>query len=143
MRVIALGEFIPYHILTDPIKEKLGTSSIEEGEPEQKKSVISGMGVMLVVLIFILLLAVLTISLIRFCKCSSKLYKVFLKVKTKLFWNMFLRYILTSYLKTSLSVLAALSLISFRDTKHVIDAVTSILLITVLMAIPIFFAYIL
>ena len=84
LRVIALGEFIPYHILTDPIKEKLGTSSIEEGEPEEKKSVISCMGVMLVMLIFILLLDILIISLTRICKSSSKLYMVLLKVKMKL-----------------------------------------------------------
>ena len=101
------------------------------------------MGVMLVVLIFILFLAILIVSLIRFCKCSSKLHSVFLKVKKKLFWNTFLRYALTSSLKTSISVTAALSMISFSDTKRIADAVVSITLITILVALPFFFAYLL
>ena len=64
-------------------------------------------------------------------------------MKKKLFWNTFLRYAQTSYLKTSLSVLAGLSIMSFGDVKLIVDAVNSIILVTVLAALPIFFAYLL
>ena len=98
---------------------------------------------MLVFLVFILILVILTVLLIRICKPGSKLHNAFLKVKKKLFWNTFLRYALTSYLKTSLSVVAALSIVNFSDKKRIVDAALSITLITILVSLPFFFAYLL
>ena len=37
-RVIALGEFIPYHWLTDPINEELSKESMNTGDSEEEST---------------------------------------------------------------------------------------------------------
>ena len=155
-RVIALGEFIPYDWLTDPIKDLLSkpeedTDSDEDAEDEaedeadeekdvSKANVLANMGVMLVILAVILVVIILVIILIRSCKKGTCCHRQAMKIKAKIFWNSILRYVLQSYLKTSLGCLFALAAISFKNSSATTNALISMLMFVVLLAQPIIFA---
>ena len=88
-------EFIPYAWLSGDeegndieVKEKIGI------ERFGKNSLVSGMGSMLV--IAIVLTSVICIMLIirTVTRCSAKIMKVYLKIKSKIQYNSILRYVL-------------------------------------------------
>ena len=70
LRSIALGEFIPSHWLTDPIKEMLDIYG-EDGE-EKKENILSSMGAILIVLLFMTLAIIITLFLWKSCKRNPK-----------------------------------------------------------------------
>ena len=101
LRVIALGEFIPYHWLTDPITEHFQKDEDEgaenqdqDGESENSNNILSNMGVMLLILCIIVILAITIILCSKICKRGSKIHDAFLKIKGKIFWNSIIRFIL-------------------------------------------------
>ena len=61
----------------------------------------------------------------------------------KIFWNSILRYVLQSYLSTTIGCFFAISLISFDNKNSVINSILSIVILCVLMVLPIIFATIL
>lgn len=156
-KVIALGEFIPYDWMTDPIKDLLSPPEVEEiidededideleGEDEdqnededseedaEKANVLANMGIMLVFLGVILVLIILVIVLIRSCKEGTCCHRQAMKLKAKIFWNSILRYILQSYLKTSLSCVFALSAMSFKNSSATTNALISMAMFVVLL----------
>lgn len=95
-RTIALGEFIPYEWLTEPLSKPFKRPEEEEGEDGEndRSNVLANMGVMLVILAIIVVLAVLIILLIKCFDLGQKIQNLFLKVKAKIFWNSVLRFIL-------------------------------------------------
>ena len=72
-RVIALGEFIPYDWLTEPMAEAFKSDDAEDGE-NGRSDVLSNMGVMLLALIAIIIVAVLVVVCVKYCKPGSKLH---------------------------------------------------------------------
>lgn len=141
-RVIALGEFIPYDWLTDPLKEALASDEADtsDSDLEDKSNVLANMGVMLVILVVLLVVSFLLVCIIRGCKKGSCCHRMSQKIKAKFFWNGILRYILQSYLKTSIGCALAFSLISWADTNSTINALMSIVFALVLACQPILFA---
>jgi len=152
-RTIALGEFIPFDWLTKPLKEMLKGKESEEGVVnfEEKSNVFANMGVMLVILFVMVAVIALIFVCICLCRRNTRIKNIFLKVKAKIFWNGILRFILQSYLKTTIGSLFAISLInfgdkslmSFGDKNKKINAVLSILMLTTLVGVPVLFAFIL
>ena len=147
-RSIALGEFIPFHWLTDPLKESFMTSEEEEsngikGEDEQSASTLGNMGVMLVILILILVLATVTIIFVKVCKQGSKIHNLFRTAKNKIFWNTILRFILQSYLTIALGTMFALSMLSVSSDLRAFNCGITLFFLLVIVDLPIFFAILL
>ena len=90
-RTIALGEFIPYDWLTEPLSEPFQPT--EEDEENERSSILSNMGVMLVFLAIIIVVSILIVICVKLCKPGSKLHNLFLKIKRMIFWNTLLRFI--------------------------------------------------
>ena len=67
LKSIALGEFIPSHWLTDPIKERFNLTS-----DENEDDIISGMGSIVVVLVTITSAVIIVAIMIRACKNNEK-----------------------------------------------------------------------
>ena len=65
LKSIALGEFIPSHWLTDPIKEKLNLTSDENGD-----DIISGMGSIFIVLLAITIVIITVTIMVISCKSN-------------------------------------------------------------------------
>lgn len=101
------------------------------------------MGVMLVILAFIIVLIVLVSLLVCLCRKSPKFLNIVRKIRAKIFWNSILRYILQSYLKSTIACLFAISLISFVNKNAIINAILSIVILSILVVLPIVFAAIL
>jgi hypothetical protein len=144
-RTVALGEFIPYEWLTKPLKEMLKSKESEEGDQskEEKSNVLANMGVMLVILVVLIFVIALLVLCICLCKRCTKIQNLVKKVKAKIFWNSVLRFILQSYLKTTLGCLFAISLMSFGDKNKIINACMSIAMLIALVGFPFLFAVIL
>ena len=110
-RVIALGEFIPYDWLTEPLSKPFDEPESDERSSEisERGNVISNVGVMLLFGSLILVLAV-TVLLASHtcCKSGTKCHSLAVKLKQKIFWNSILRFALQSYLKNIMAVLFAL-----------------------------------
>ena len=144
-RTIALGEFIPNEWLTKPIKELLKSKESEDSDAikEEKSNVLANMGVMLVILVVMIVLILFTGLFICLCRKSPKCLNIFKQIRAKIFWNTILRFILQSYLKTTIGCLFAVSFISFGDKNKIINAVMSIAMLCFLIVIPIVFGAIL
>ena len=97
------------------------------------------MGVNLVFGVILLALIVLVVVLVRTSKPGSRINNLFVKVKAKLFWNSVIRYILQSYLKTSIGCMMAVSAISFGSSKATVSSIIAILFAVVLAIIPLYF----
>ena len=111
-RSIALGEFIDSTWLTDPIKEKMLSSSDED----PKANVLSNMGIMLLFALVLVVIIIPVIIVIKFIR-MGKIHAIFEKLKQKLIWNSVIRYVLQSYLKTSIVCMMAFPVLSFANTK--------------------------
>ena len=97
--MIALGEFIPYHWLSDPINEELNKFNKKTDDSEEgTQSLLVKMGSMPVVLMALIVIATITLVFVLLCKNNRKIQNIFLKLKKKIFWNSLIRYVLTSYL---------------------------------------------
>ena len=135
-RKIALGEFIESEWITDPIKD-MTMSEDEEGN----QSVLANMGVNLVFGVILLALIVLVVVLVRTSKPGSCINNLFVKVKSKLFWNSVIRFILQSYLKTSIGCMMAVSAVSFGASAATVSSILAILFAVVLAVIPVYFLW--
>ena len=91
----------------------------------------------------ILILAIAVIILVKLCRTNQKCQALFLKLKTKIFWNSILRFILQSYLKNSLAVMFAIYVISFRGETGIINGVLTLVLLLIFIILPIYFAILL
>ena len=91
-----------------------------------------------------MILAVTVFLLVKYCRKNAKCQSLFLKLKTKIFWNSILRFALQSYLKNSLAVMFSIYVISFAsgDTS-IVNGIISLILLLVLVTLPILFALIL
>ena len=67
-RSIALGEFIPYDWLTEPLSEPFQGEEGADGEEASRANVFSNMGVMLLFGGIILIVALLVVLLFRGCR---------------------------------------------------------------------------
>ena len=92
-RTIALGEFIPYDWLTEPLSKPFEPSE-EEGEENQRSNILANMGIMIVFGVIIIIIIVMIIICLKLCRTGSKLHNLFLKIKAKVLWNTVLRYVL-------------------------------------------------
>jgi len=115
LKYVALGEFIPYEILTDWIKEKFG----QEPQNQEQLDEIENAGVSsdiflqnldsLLVVGLVMLIVLIFLALFSICKNSSdKVYKQYMIARNKVFWNMFIRSSLQSYLKMLFAVVSSL-----------------------------------
>ena len=106
-RTIALLEFIPYEEMLGPVRKELegGTGLSKE---KIKSNPVLNMGAMLVVLFALLLLIIVMLLWIKYLYPGTRVNKIMHKLKAKVFWNSILRYLLTSYLSTSLGCMFAL-----------------------------------
>lgn len=140
-RTIALGEFIPYEWLTEPLSKPFKRPEEEEGEDGEndRSNVLANMGVMLVILAMIVVLAVLIILLIKCFDLGQKIQDLFLKIKAKIFWNSILRFILQSNLKTAIGTFFALYLIKVSTDMDAVNAGLTLCILAFLFFIPIFF----
>ena len=134
-RTVALGEFIPYEEVTGPLSEPFQS---EEGE-----NILSSMGVMLVFGGIVLILAVLVVIMFRCCRPGMKCHSIGQKLKAKIFWNSMLRFSLQSSLKNSLAVMFTIKAISFSTTADTLNGVTGLVLLTILVGLPVFYAILL
>ena len=102
-RSIALGEFIkdiiPINLILDPMKEKL--------------EMLSKMGAMLLIGVLMIIVVIPVIIVLKFCP-PGKIRSLFNRIKEKLFWNFFIRYVLQSYLKMSIICLLAFPEFTFE-----------------------------
>ena len=103
-------------------------------------NVLENMGVMVLILLIMLVVVAVVVFLIKTCKKGSCCHRNADKLKKKLFWNSFLRYVLQSYLKTSLATLGAVALISFKSNGVSANDIVTILLVIVLGSMPIIFS---
>ena len=79
-RVIALGEFIPYEWLTEPMSEPFQGPD-DDSEDSSRANVLQNMGVMLLFGAIILIVAVTVFLLVKHCRRNIKCQKAFAAVK--------------------------------------------------------------
>ena len=91
-RTIALGEFIPYEWVTEPLAEAFESKS-EDGTTS-RAGVLSNMGVMLPILVVLSILSLLVGICVKYYKKGSKVHNLVMKVKKKVFYNSILRFIM-------------------------------------------------
>ena len=77
-RVIALGEFIPYEWLTEPMSEPF--QGPDDDSDASRANVLKNMGIMVLFGGIILILAVTVFLLLKFCKKNSKCQKMVVKL---------------------------------------------------------------
>ena len=103
---------------------------------------LSNMGIMLVFALILILVIIPVFIVIKFCP-PGKIRGLFEKLKAKLMWNSVIRYILQSYLKTSIVCLMAFPVLSLDNSKSTTNAAINIALLTFLTVIPFIFQCIL
>ena len=102
-------EFIPSKWLTDAVSDFLGVGcensdstcqdDIEESERTGlsklgSTNIVANMGIMLLVAVFILIF-VIVLLLIKQCMYRDyRVFRVYMKIRQRIFWNTFIRYIL-------------------------------------------------
>lgn len=146
-RVIALGEFIPTKQIMAPIMNTINPKPDAEDEDggsadsEDKPSanVLDNMGTMLVILVLLLFVILIAALLVKCCKKDSFLFKKAMAFKVKFFWNGAIRYVLQSYLKTSMGALAATVLINWEGGTNIANSLQAIAMLLVLAQFPFFF----
>jgi hypothetical protein len=125
-------EFIPVDSIKDWISDKLGLDKLSPG------NIVNNMGVMLilggVILAFVFFLGVLWLLTL----CNYSLYKQYRRLKSKILYNAFLRYLLTAILKLMTAAATSLTL-----TEDVTGAWASITILAVLSLTPVFSAVLL
>ena len=128
--MIALGEFIPYEWLTEPIKD-----AMSKGE-DDNSNVLANMGIMLMILLFVIVIITLVIACVKLCKEGTKCHTLLLWLKKKLLWNFVIRTILQSYLKIAIGCCLAIWLVNFDKTIDVVNAVLAIVFLIVISLLP-------
>jgi len=113
MKYVALGEFIPYEGIQNWVKDTFGQlpmnqEAIEEiaATGAQTDSFLQNMDSMLLIVLAILIVC---IALALFSCCiyfDYRIFRTYMLLRNAVFWNVFIRYTLQSYLKMSFTVLA-------------------------------------
>ena len=96
------------------------------------------MGVMLVIGIVVVVIAVIVTLLVKFCKQGTKFYNLMTKLKTKIFWNSLLRFMLQGYLKIALGV--AFAIYFLRGDSEIANGIITIISAFIMCLLPIFIA---
>ena len=99
------------------------------------------MGVNLVFGVILLALIVLVIIFVKMSKPGSCTNKLFIKIRSKLFWNYVIRYILQTYLRTSVGCMMAFYAVSFGTSTAIVSSILAILFAVVLVVIPVYFLW--
>ena len=132
-RSIALGEFIEYKWLTEPIKD-----SMQGEDASEDDNVLSNMGVMLIFLLVIVVLIIVLSICAKYTKMCIKLNQLVIKLKRKLLWNTVFRFILQSYLKISIGTIAAVVAISLSTGMDKLNAALTFVILSTLGLTPFF-----
>jgi len=98
LKYVALGEFVPYHLVTDKIKAmfSMEAQSQEESEEIEQAGAIS-FNIYenlesVIVFCLVIVVALAFLALFSLCKYRNyKVYKFYMQTKNKIFWNMFIR----------------------------------------------------
>ena len=123
----------------EPESDDMSGGENDEDGTSSRAGVLSNMGVMLPILMLILILAILIGLCVKYNKRDSKLHNLMMKVKKKVFYNSMLRFVLQSYLKTSIGAVFALKLMKLKTTTDAINSALAVIIIIILCSIPIFF----
>ena len=99
------------------------------------------MGVNLVFGVILLALLLLAIVLVKTSKTGSRINNLFIKVKSKLFWNFLIRYILQTYLRTSVGCMMAFYAVSFGTSTATASSILAILFAVALVVLPAYFLW--
>ena len=109
IKLLALMEFIPSEWLTDAISDFFGIGckkddatckeSIDESERTGMSklgstNIVDNMGIMLLLAVFILLFVVLLLLSKHCMYADYRLFRVYMQIRQRIFWNTFIRYVL-------------------------------------------------
>ena len=114
-----------------------------EGDEEGNSNILTKMGILLVIMIFLIVLLTVVVICVRTSKPGSKVNNVFLKVKNKLMWNSVIRSILQGYLKITLASVFAVSLARFESHEAEVNSAFATIFLITMVVIPFYFTYIL
>ena len=89
-RTIALGEFIPYEWLTDPIAD----FALDKNEKDENSSILKNMGIILLLVIFLAAVIAPIVICVRLSRACGKVHALFRAIKNKLVWNAVIRIML-------------------------------------------------
>ena len=130
LKVIALGEFIPYDEIKIKVKKILG---VEDDQSFTESGLLDDLGTTWLVAAGLLLLTLLLLLLgLLKKKLNDKLKMVIEKVKAKLFWNAFIRYTLQTYLKIGFVCIPALAILSTKGATQKISIFANVALLLIL-----------
>ena len=109
IKLLALMEFIPSKWLTDAISDFLGVgckeddatcqADIDESERTGlsklgSTNIVDNMGIMLLVGVFIMVFVILLLLTKQCMYKDYRLFRIYMKVRQRIFWNTFIRYAL-------------------------------------------------
>jgi len=150
LKYVALGEFIPYALITDKIKAMFGM----EAQSQEEQDMLESAGVRssnifenldsMIVFFLVIVVAIAFLGLFNFCKYRNyKVFKFYMQLKNKIFWNMIIRTSLQSYLKTVMSTWASLKVMQWSSAKYIFTSLAAILVAVILIVIPVVYVYVL
>ena len=91
----------------------------------------------------LILLLIGLLACFRMCAMTKySVYRCYMTIKTKIFWNALIRFSLQSFLKIMMGTCLTLSLLHWVNRGEVMQGVTSILMIVVLVLLPFLYAYV-
>ena len=131
LRIVALGEFIPYDWLNSVLKEKL--SSFEEDGMADK------IGSVLVILAALVLATLLLLLAGLILKKMGYQEALMAKLKQKLFWNCFIRSSLQAYIKVAFATFSMLTLLKWETFWGVFKTLVIIVTAMLIVSLPIFY----
>jgi len=115
LKYVALGEFIPYEGIKEWIGDKLGQLPANQDEMEAIEATGAGTDNFLQnldsLLLFVLAILVVILALALFSVFKYLNYKVFrayMLIRNAIFWNVFIRYSLQSYVKVCFTTVVSL-----------------------------------
>ena len=91
----------------------------------------------------LILLLISCLACFRMCAMTKySVYKCYMTIKTKIFWNALIRFSLQSFLKLMMGACLTLSLLKWGDTGEIQQGVISIFLIVTLGLLPFIYVYV-
>jgi len=105
LKTLALFEFLPTDQIDDYFKEQMGIG----GAPGEEKSIFDELAVVIIFACLVFLLLVLLVLLLACSKMCPKVTACFVSLKKKLFYGVFIRYVLLGSLKTQMTLCEGLA----------------------------------
>jgi len=98
----------------------------------------------MLLIVLAILLVVILLALFSCCiYCDYRYYRTFMILKNKVFWNVFIRYTLQSYLKMSFTAFVSIQLMESGNRKRAFSSVLAIGTVVFLVVAPGLYAFIL